>query len=198
MYLKGKQMKYISKEESENIKKLNKILGTQHRSKPYNFKNPDDIIYATVMATAEYLDLANYWMTLYEVDESFDESLEHYDTAAWINIGLKGSTERKDIDRALSSLRKTTSVFRELMDTSEEKCTAMWYIVFFSSSSNVREHFFGQLEDYNEATIKKALEKTIENIFEIEYNGNVETSSRNFAMALKDNLDLIKKLPNID
>jgi hypothetical protein len=81
-------------------------------------------------------------MTLYEVDESFDESLEHYDTAAWINIGLKGSTERKDIDRALNSLSKTTSIFRELMDAAKEKCTAMWNIVLFSSPPSVQENFY--------------------------------------------------------
>ena len=167
------------------------FLGMNHRTKPYDFKNSNDIIEATVMVTAKYLDMTHYWIALNDVEEAFDESLEYFNPAAWINIGLKGTTNRKDFDKAIKSLRSTSDIFRELMDTTEEKCAEMWQIVFFSSPEAVKKHFFTEIDDYNQEKVNQALEIIFENIFKIEYDGNIENSAYNFAKTLKEILKVI-------
>jgi hypothetical protein len=186
-------MNYINKEDRNNIKSLNKILGMQHRSDPYDFKKPKDIIQATELATAEYLDMTYYWMTLSNIDELFDESLEHFNTAGWINIGLKGTTGSKKIDSACSSLEKTAGLFHDLMMESEENCAEMWNVVLFGAADEVRQHFFGENINYPEEVIKTALERTFELSTEIEYGYVIEKSAESFVKALKNNLEIANK-----
>jgi|SRR5690554_6679814 len=169
--------------DRENIKKLNEIMGTNYRTKPYNIKNSDDLIEMTEMITAEYVDIAHYWSVLVNIDENFDKSLEVFNPAAWVNIGLKGTTYNDIIDEAISSLRNTSNLFSDIMDENEKRCIEIWKFILKNPVEKVHNYFFKKLVDYSDEIIDKTLsEDYIFEIFSgINYDGIVENSTKRFS-----------------
>lgn len=177
---------FIRKEDRENIKELNRFLGTKYRTRPYDMKNTKDIIEATMMATAEFVDFAYYWRTLFSLEEYFDETLEVFHPSAWVNLGLKGTTGRDDLDWATHSLQETVDVFYNLLAGAEEKCAKMWRIVFFHSHHEVKVFFFGVARDYDTETVEQVLTEQLFEVFTgVDYDGVVEHSARMFARELE-------------
>ena len=174
---------FMNSEDRENVEKLNDLLGTNHRTKPYDIKNDDDLIEMTKMITAEYVDMSHYWSELANLEENFDESLEIFNPAGWVNIGLKGSTNDDIIDDAISSLKHTTNLFGNIMDKSEEKCINVWRFILKNPIKKVHKCFFGKIVNYNEEVINNVLSEDY--IFEvsvkINYDGIVENSVKGFA-----------------
>ncbi|MGE5329893.1 MAG: hypothetical protein ACM3KR_10350 [Deltaproteobacteria bacterium] len=181
-------MEFISKEDKYNIEMVNQSLGMCHRTNPYDFKNSFDIIEATTMVTAEYVDYACYYYELSNILENFDESLEYYNASAWLKLGLKGTTDNKLLDKSYKSLRKTEEVFYELMNYAEEKCLNMWNLVFFNAPKEVARHFFGKNIKYDEKVIKSVLDNFSEIVTEINYKYNIEDSTKAFVRELKAKL----------
>lgn len=184
-------MDFINKDDKEIIKFINESLGTQYRTTLYDFNNPDDVIEAVKMATAEYCDLAYYWGILNDIEESFDESIEVFSPARWANIGLKGTTENKILDKAIKSLRKTTDLFYELLEIAEDKCIEVWKVAFNHPSDKIIIYYFGSIKRYNIEEINSALDNLYEVFSSIEYDGVVETSAERFAISLKNDLERI-------
>lgn len=178
---------FIRKEDRENMKELNRYLGTKYRIKPYDMKNPKDIIEATIMATAEFVDFAYYWQTLFSLEEFFDETMEIFHPSAWVNLGLKGSTGRDDLDWATHSLQETVDVFYTLLTEAEEKCATMWRIVFYHADDGVKVFFFGAVREYHAEKLEEVLQNRLFEVFsEVDYDGVVENSARMFAKGLED------------
>lgn len=180
-------MAFIKKEDRVNIEILNEASGTRHRTKPYDFNNSNDIIAATIMATAEYADMSSYWSQLYNIDEAFDESLEYYRPAGWLNLGLKGTTEDEDIDDAIVSLNETVNCFEKLMNKAEQNCIEMWKIALLKPKDDVLKYFFGEVINVDIKRVEHVLEEQIAEICDsIEYDGVIENSAENFAKVLKE------------
>lgn len=182
-------MDFINKDDKEIIKSMNESLGTQYRTTLYDFNNPDDVIEAVKMATAEYCDLAYYWSTLNSIEESFDESIEVFSPARWANIGLKGTTNNKILDNTIKSLGKTTDLFNDLLGIAEDKCIEVWKIAFNHPSDKIIIHYFGSNKRYNVEKINSALKNLFELFGEIEYDGVIKTSAERFAVVLKNALE---------
>lgn len=141
---------------------------------------------AVLMATAEYADMSTYWSQLYNLNEAFDESLEYYRPAGWLNLGLKGTTEDEDIDDAILSLNETVDYFKILMNKSEQKCIEMWKIVLLQPKDDVIKYFFGEVINIEMKKVKHVLEEQISEICDsMEYDGVIENSAENFAKVLK-------------
>lgn len=178
-------MKFIKKEDRENIDKLNMLMGTNHRSKPYDLKKDEDLIEATAMATAEYVDLEHYFGILSNLSEAFDESMEFFYPDEWINIGLKGTMEDEDLSSAVESLSVTEDLFHILVDRAETKCIKLWKLVLLESSDDVIRHFFGETKHFDKETVENVLEDNLfEVLDEMEYDRVIENSVKNFAKAL--------------
>ena len=182
----------MNKEEREKVEELNFTLGSKHRTKPYDFKNPDDIIEATVMATAEYCDMAYYWSTIENILDELDESLETFYPEEWVK---HSKTNNKYFNQADCHLEKASDALNELMDQAEEKCKEMWNIAIFNSSNEVMKYFFEE-----EMIIKKEIinfilnEKLIEVYGDIDYNGIVVDSAKMFAKVLKEKILLYERI----
>lgn len=177
---------FMNKEDRENLKKLNRYLGTSHRTKPYDMKNPSDIIEATVMITAEYADLAHYWSTLSYLEELFDETMEVFHPSTWVNKAKEGRSNREDLVSAAVSLGETTDLFYQLMLLAEESCVRMWRFVFYHGDDRVKAHFFGVVREYNEEEVERVLEGGLFEVFaELEYDGVIENSAQFFAKELE-------------
>lgn len=190
-------MAFKNKEDRENIEILNAYSGLSHRVAPYDFKKDEDIIEATTMATAEYVDYAYYWGQINDVLENFDESLEYFDTASWINIGLKGTANDKLSDLAYKSLDKTEGYFSKLLNQAEEKCVHMWRIVFFNSNAKVIKHFFGKSVRFDAEIIESIFEDFYEVVNETKYAYSIEANVKNFCKTLRAKLNSIETTPKV-
>lgn len=177
---------FMNKEDRENLKKLNRYLGTSHRTRPYDMKNPDDIIEATIMATAEYVDLAHYWSTLSHIEELFDETMEVFHPSTWVNKAKEGKASREDLIYAAMSLGETTDLFYQLMLLAEKSCTRMWRIIFYHGEDRVKAYFFGEAREYDEEDVERVLEGGLFDVFaELEYDGVIENSAHLFSRKLE-------------
>lgn len=190
-------MKFIGKDEKDKIDQLNQIFSTSYRSIPYDFKKTEDIIEATVMATAEFIDFNHYFHTLANLAELYDESVETFNPAAWMNLAREGTTNVNELDKAEKYLNKASDAFFTLSNKSLKKCKQMWHIVFFESPKEVIEHFFGEeliiSKNIFEDIFKDDKYRIIDNIA---YDGNIQNSAMQFAQSLKEYVIEIAK-PNI-
>src|SRR5699024_7930424 len=99
----------------ERIELLNSILGMSHRPKSYDMLNPDDLIELTEQVTAEYMDMRYYWDTISSVNSDFDESLETFYPAKWMNLTLEGNTGDDDINETITALNYAEDSMGKLM-----------------------------------------------------------------------------------
>ncbi|MFW6030076.1 MAG: hypothetical protein ACOCRO_07455 [Halanaerobiales bacterium] len=185
--------KFLSKEDRENIKRINQCLGMKHRLKPYDFNKKEDLIEACSFITAEYIDFAHYWRTLANVNESFDESLEYFYPAAWAKIGLEGSTNDNDLDEAMVCLRDTTEILGKLMDKAEDRCKNIWTYILFNDSEEVIEYFFKEDFSFNKDIVETVLEEKLFEVFlETDYTLSIEEVTKDFARNLCEQLKITK------
>ena len=130
---------FINKEQKEKILLLNKVLGTKYRTTPYDLANPKDLIEATINITAEYVDMEYYWSSLSDINSRFDETLEVFYPANWMNLSLENSTNDDNIDAAIIALNNAEETMSILMDKAEEKCTWIWELILLSDFNEIKE-----------------------------------------------------------
>ncbi len=109
----------FDKEDNENIRRFNAFSGMKHRNKPCDLNSAADLTDALLLAVAAYRDYWYYQITLDNLVESYDESLEYYDTASWINLGL--APEKVAYD-GVSALDEALSTFENITKRAKEKC----------------------------------------------------------------------------
>ena len=177
--------KYYSKEEREVIERLNNILGMKHRSRPFDFTNVDDLKEAFTYIVAEYIDYMNYYMSLVDIMEHFDESLEYYDPVTWTSLhdnNVKGDELAQevstDLDIACGSLR-------EIANRSEEKCDEMLTIIL-GMDAIIRESVLGKRYIYDEDAIKNIFSDCVN----INNTYSVEESRDAFIKVLDEHLSV--------
>lgn len=79
-----------------------------------------------------FLDYTSYYNQLSDLVEEYDESLEYYDTATWINLTVNDQKVDKLSYKAYKALIKTEEVFNDLVNSSEKECTEALKIVLKS------------------------------------------------------------------
>lgn len=170
---------------------MNDRLHTNYRTIPYDLNNPDDVIEAVKMATAEYCDIAQYYHTLIELDESFDETIETFSPAKWAKMGINGTTGNETLDNAITYLEAVSGLFYELLQEAETKCIEVWHIAFNHPSDKIISHFFGSNERYDTTVIDTAMGHITEIFCRIEYDGRIDSSAAGFAKELKVQLGIL-------
>ena len=113
----------LDKENRKAVEALNKKLGTRHRTKPYDFKNADDLKQALTLAVAAYRDYWHYVCVLTELESDYDESLENYDVASWLNLG--GNKADALSAECADSLGAAWELFNSLAERAKEHCQQM-------------------------------------------------------------------------
>ena len=185
----GRVMNSLSKKDKENIAELNALLGTKYRENELDLENSNDLIEAIENSTAEYMDYINYWGELSDIIGNFDQSLEVFHPEKWFNMVKEKTTESKLIDETISSLYDASDNMSELADISEERCKKIWKFMLLGNNKIVQEYFIGDISKYKEKELIEAIENTIENIFEVKYENQVQNDTRNFADEIKSYLE---------
>lgn len=180
-------MNFISKDQKEKVQLLNAILGTKYRDKPFDFADDADFIEAVKVTTAEYVDLAEYWSTVEQISEQYDESIEVYTPALYTNLALTGETENSEIDEVIESLRSSADALFILKDKAESKCQKIWAMLLTENREKVNTYFFGEeikQINFSNELIEEALSDLFELYIDIEHTGVVEDSAKKFSEAL--------------
>lgn len=160
--------RYYTKEDRETIEKLNRILGMKHRSKPYDFNNMDQLADAFKMTIAEYIDYQDYHMTVENVMEAFDESLEYYDPVTWMSLHSDDVKGDKLAAKTSRTLRKTGDCLYDISKRAQEKCKDM-LVLILGMSIDYRQAVLGKAYLYDEDAIEAVFEDCVEitNVYEI-------------------------------
>lgn len=195
---KGKKiMNPLSNKDKEDIAQLNAIMGTTYRESGYNLENENDLIEATEYITAEYMDYANYWGKIENVIEDFDQSIEVYHPEKWFRSSINGTTGKEIIDQTMSSLYKASDDMNKLFQEAEKGCIEVWKFLLLGDSKKAKEYFVGDISRYSEEELIYALEDTIENIFEIKYENQIQEDAKCFGESIRESLEEIKKQEDV-
>lgn len=155
----------FDKENADNIEKINAGLGTRHRSTPYDLTNPDDLSQAFLLTVAACMDYRRYWRSLERICEEFDESVENYDTASWINMGYKPEKADELAMDAAGAVGEAADIFWEIIERSDRNC-AMIIKAILSAPTEVQKKVWGKAYSIpvneRDTKIKKLFEGLLE------------------------------------
>ncbi|MFZ5353949.1 MAG: hypothetical protein ACOZCL_14685 [Bacillota bacterium] len=120
---------FFDRENLEKIKLLNEKAVISHRTKPFDLNNINDLEELLKYKVCAFLDYKEYEMTIDDVLEHFDESMEYYDTATWLNVSLGTNNPDKLLEKCYNSTRKAADDFYKLTQRAEKECKEVLYII---------------------------------------------------------------------
>lgn len=174
---------FFDRENMQKIEILNAKSGMSHRTKPYDINNIEDIDELLKYKVCSFLDYHEYEMTIADTLEHFDESMEHYDTATWLDFSMGTNKPDKLLQKCYKSLRKAADDFLDLSQRAEIECKEALNMVI-NCDEKTQTSVLG-------FTVKKTenLTETLENIFEeitdLEYEYNMEKAYENFKIFIQ-------------
>lgn len=136
---------FLNKADSKLVKKLNKGLGTQYRTKPFDLNKKEDLIEAITYITAEYVDFYYYHNTIYEVMEYLDASIETYYPALWAKSYLEKASDEKGLRNVNRKLCDAEDALQGLRGQAEQQCREVWALIFQNASDEVLIELFGEV-----------------------------------------------------
>jgi len=172
-------MEFIGKDDRELIESVNTALGMKHRSKPYDLKNIDDLLEATKMITGELLDTWHCYSLINTACEIYDEALEHYHTAAWMEPASHSDSIYVDAHERIEELDGTMGLI--LMEL-EDECSTLWQAVL--QNTDCTRYFFNKDIDIKGKDLDTIFERVFEQLHDMEYDTVIDTSTKSFAKAL--------------
>lgn len=183
----------LSKKDRELVGQINARLGMRHRTRAYDLENKDDIIELAQQITAEYMDMSHYYGEVANIAERFDQSLEIYHPEKWAKLTTPEGTGNPLIDNIIQNLNELEDDLYELADEVENEVREIWTLILETENKEVRKELIGDIEEYTKEERLQALEDVIEDIFEVEYNDQVQKDTYNFAKAIKEVLEINRK-----
>ena len=174
----------FDKEDAANTRRLNEVLGTDHRSKPYDMNKAEDLQHALTMTVAAYRDYTHYSLTLDGLADDFDESVEHFATASWINMTLNPDKVDKQIVKCVTSLNKASGCFRDLADRAKENFVFFLRAVLATPPAT-QKAVLGQAYKIEPEEWSERMEELFEDFIEVEYKPSIPDNWNAFLELLK-------------
>ena len=137
-----------------------------------------------MLAVGAYCDYTHYHNKLCQLDECFDESLEHYETDTWFYIG-QGSDKADDLtSQCYNSLEQTCYLFNLIEQRAKQNM--IFYIKYvLSSTSDVQKKIFGCVFDIKLKVFDKKIDKLISSFSNLEYQYIITESFEAFKNHIK-------------
>jgi hypothetical protein len=140
-----------------HIEILNKFLGMEHRMESYDLTKTSELRGALEYAVGAYRDYYHYSSTLGSLIESFDESIEYFDTATWVNMSrVPENTDDLAMD-CVSSLSAAYDNFAVLSERAEQHLSLMLKITL-TAPTDVQIEILGSSFDIVPSDIDDRLE----------------------------------------
>ncbi len=185
-------MSFMKKKDVERVELFNQVLGTHHRTKPFDWKKSEDIIEALTMAIAEFVDTVRMADQLSGMCDDFDEMIEHYHPHEWSKFAAQEEWENTEVEEAMHSLALAYETMKDLGASLHGKMQELLSLLFFAVPQDVRDHFFTRGWQFVPADVEAVIAK---DLFEIvwqmdDYDGVIEHSAAKFTEELEN---LIKR-----
>ena len=172
-------------ESADNIEMFNAISGMRHRGKPYDLTNPEDLKQAFLLTVAACMDYRRYWFQLLRIEEETDESLEHYDTATWLNMNLAPEKTDSLIMEAIGSLNETSYLFRMVAERAERNCALILKAVL-SSPPDTQKSVLGQVYSIPKKELDARIAELFEGLLEVDLHYNMQENRDEFLALMKN------------
>ncbi len=179
-------MSFMKKEDRERVKIFNQILGTHHRTKPYDWKKPEDIIEAVTMTMAEFVDITFMDSLLSDMDDEMDEMIECYHANEWTKITTGETWDNVELQAAMETLATASDAMKDLADATEETMQDVLALLFFTAPQAVRDHFFTTGWQFDTEAVEHVIEDELAEIaLGIDHDGVIEHSAQRYSQALE-------------
>ena len=175
----------IDYDSARHIEILNKYLGMEHRTDSFNLNESSDLKGALEYAVAAYRDYHHYRSTLGGLVESFDESVEYFDTVSWVNMArTPENADDLTIDCA-SSLSIAYNNFIELSERAEEHLSVILKVTL-TAPDEVQREILGNSYDIDPSEIEERLERLFVALSYAEYHREIPDNFKTFLEVLYD------------
>ena len=77
----------------------------------------------------------------------------------------------------------------EGLNEAEEKCKKIWKYMLLGDNKEAQKYFIEDISKHKKEELLQALEETIENIYDVDYNNEVQKDTKNFAKSIKEYLN---------
>ena len=165
----------------------------KYKETGYHLDNTDDLIEAAENVAAEYMDYFDYFTTLADVAENFDQSLEVFNPEKWMRLTVDNETGNFLLDNVIDSINEAEDNMFELSLAAEQECKKIWEYLLLGNDNEAKNFFVGDISKYTEEEIKDALDWAIENICDIPYHNQVQQDAKSFGDGIKDRLEFNRK-----
>jgi len=172
-------------DSERHIEILNKYLGMEHRTDAYNLSDTSDLKSALEYAVAAYRDYYHYRSTLGGLVESFDESVEYFDTASWVNMTRSPENADDLTMDCVSSLSGAYNNFTELSDRAEEQLSVILKVTL-TAPDDVQREILGNSYDIAPSEIDEWLECLFVALSYAEYHREIPDNFNTFLEVLNE------------
>ena len=172
--------------DKENLRKidlLNKVSGLNHRSKPFDIKNKEDLNEMFKIKVCALLDYIEYQGILDELLERLDESIEYYDTSTWLSFTMDIQEPDKLLTKCYDTTRKASDNFYKLTERTSDECLEALKMVINSNEETQRSILGFYI--CNIINIEDKLSDIFDNIYNVKNSYNMEEAYNNFIEFVK-------------
>jgi hypothetical protein len=169
----------VDRESAEFIEVMNKFLGTNHRTKPYNLTDDDDLKQALKLAVAACRDYKHYADVLSKVVEDFDESMEHFDIVTWANKSRAPEKADALVIQCAESLAVASESFYELSERAEMDLSLLLKVIMTAQDATQID-VLGKVYDIKPDEIDARLGELFEMLYESEYHHSIDDNHAGF------------------
>jgi tetratricopeptide (TPR) repeat protein len=148
-------------------------------------KNIEELKEAFPFVVAAYRDYWHYTTVLYGVEEDFDESLEHFDSATWISMSkIPAKADELTVD-CVSLLRETSSAFEEIAERAKENLAVNLKAVMLLLPTE-QKILFDKAYKINPETIDAEIEGLLTILDEEDYHHSVPENFKTFLKVMEE------------
>jgi hypothetical protein len=170
-------------DNAKYIEILNYYLGMEHRTEPFDLTKTDDLKRALKFAVAAYRDYSHYEHILDSVIELFDESLEHFDTASWVNMSLTPDNVDNLTMECSASLADASYNFCELVERTEENLSIILKVILTASDA-VQRDILGNVYSITPDVVDEWICDLFDILDEVEYKYAIDDNLNDFLEVL--------------
>jgi len=167
------------------IEKINARLGTGHRVKPYDLTNVEDLKQALLVTVAAYRDYVYYRDSLIELSESYDESLEYCDTAAWLDLANAPDKADALIADGDAALNAASDIFEMLSVRAKKNCATVVKAIL-AAPPEAQNSVFGCAYNIKPKAADAKIEELFEMLGEVEYHHAMPENLNTFLELMKE------------
>ncbi|MBK5252258.1 MAG: hypothetical protein JJE29_06465 [Peptostreptococcaceae bacterium] len=174
--------RFYSKDERDVLGALNDKLGTNHRGKPYDFNNKNDLKEYAILLVGRYMDYHKNWSISDSLFSELDESIELYTPLTWVAMSEEEVSGDEMILETISALGVVENNLYELCMRVEKDLKDLLKIIM-QKSDEIQRFIWNNIYYFDD----DGLEALFNEFTEGPYTYTLEESFELFCNLMKEN-----------